>query len=208
MPYKSREDTLACKIRYNQSPKGKAAFKRYQQTDQYKQTKAAQEAHRLALRKMGDEQLYLHTAWKCTKDRARRDNIINEFDTFKQFWNLWVRQKQKHGYRCPYSGQQMTFIYWNFDSGFARPATNISVDQIVPRLGYTRAIGRRKSNVILCTWGANVAKNNLTPDVMRNILDVYDNGIKDLSMQPHELGPVKLRKQMIIDPASFIKEDV
>ena len=55
---------------------------------------------------------------------------------------------------------------------------------------------------MFCTYGANLAKRNLPPEVMKMVVHIFENGLKnpDPKKVPtkSEVGITKLRSELII----------
>jgi hypothetical protein len=200
--YAQTEGYRESQRKYRSSAKGIAARKTYRQSAKQKKIDEQYRENRIALKEKGDEQLYLHELWRGTVNNAKKHKLVHEHPTFVSFWNLWVKQKKEFGYFCPYTAEPFTWIRWNYDMGVQRPLGNISSDQLIPRGGYTKTKGRKRSNIVFCTYGANLAKRNLPPEVMKMVVHIFENGLKnpDPKKVPtkNEVGITKLRSELII----------
>lgn len=201
--------------KYNHSKKGKAARKKYKQSLKGKKTaqklrrgekaKLADEQYRkkrMAMKAIGDEQLFIHELWRGTVNNAKKYGFLHEHPKFNSFWALWVKQKKEFGYNCPYTGDPFTWIHWNYDMGVQRPLGNVSTDQLVPRAGYTRTKGRKRSNIVFCTYGANLAKRNLPPETMKMVVHIFENGLVNPNPKnrptKEQVGITTLRNELVI----------
>ena len=187
--------------KYRSSPKGIATRKKNRQSATAKANDELLKQKRIALKEQGDETLYIYELWRGTVNNAKKHDLLHEHPTFKTFWNLWIKQKKEFGYYCPYTGNEFTWIRWNYDMGNQRPLGNVSCDQLVPKKGYTKTKGRKRSNIVFCTWGANTAKRDLPPEVMKMVVHIYENGLKNPNPKKkptkEEVGITKLRKWII-----------
>lgn len=99
-----------------------------------------------ALRKL------LQSRFLGARDRSKRQNL--DFDITKEFLNeLWVKQEGK----CALSGIPMTYKHCN-----GRIPTNISIDQINSKKGYT------KDNIQLVCMAVNQMKSDLDINELYN----------------------------------------
>ena len=188
---------------YRNSPKGQATRKKNRQSATAKANDELLKQKRIALKEQGDETLYIYELWRGTVNNAKKHDLPHEHPTFKTFWNLWVKQKKEFGYYCPYTGDEFTWIRWNYDMGNQRPLGNVSCDQLVPKKGYTKTKGRKRSNIVFCTWGANTAKRDLPPETMKMVVHIYENGLKNPNPKKRptkeEVGITKLRKWIVCE---------
>jgi len=203
--YNKSDKGRASRQKYKQSPKGIATRKKNRQSATAKANDELLKKKKQALKEAGDETLYIYELWRGTVNNAKKQGLVHEHPTFKTFWNLWVKQKKEFGYYCPYTGNQFTWIHWNYDMGNQRPLGNVSCDQLIPRQGYTRTKGRKRSNIVFCTWGANTAKRDLPPEVMKMVVYIYENGLKNPKPKTRptkeEVGITKLRKWIVSENA-------
>jgi hypothetical protein len=187
--------------KYKNSPKGQATRKKNRQSATAKANDELLKQKRIALKEQGDETLYIYELWRGTVNNAKKHDFVHEHPTFKTYWNLWVKQKKEFGYCCPYTGNEFTWIRWNNSMGNQRPLGNVSCDQLAPKKGYTKTKGRKRSNIVFCTWGANIAKRDLPPEVMKMVVHIYENGLKNPNPKKkptkEEVGITKLRKWII-----------
>ncbi|MEK6882555.1 MAG: hypothetical protein AABY22_23240, partial [Nanoarchaeota archaeon] len=90
-----------------------------------------------------------------------RSNVESDL-TLDFLINLYNKQSGK----CFYSGIQMTCL--EYGMGRHQPFT-ISIDQIKPKIGYT------KDNVVLCCWIINCAKNELSVEEYIETCELVSN---------------------------------
>lgn len=89
---------------------------------------------------------FLNDRWGKTKQRANKENIIFTItkDEFQKQYNL-------QGGKCFYTGEVM-----ETKVGSGKSRKSLSVDKIIPQLGYTNG------NVVFCTNQVNTAKGDFT----------------------------------------------
>jgi|TARA_R110001592_G_scaffold348607_1_gene642851 hypothetical protein len=109
---------------------------------------------------------FLHNLWASVKSRCKKHNRINEFKDFDEFYNHWLKQKDKYGMKCPAIGIEMTTIRKIDGAKHRRHHTNISVDRILSTKGYSH------QNLIFTSWEYNSAKKNFTPEMAKAFLRI------------------------------------
>ena len=97
-------------------------------------------------------------------------NIPTPFEFTKEsWWKHWLKQKEKHGMKCPYSNVTMTHIRGTQKGkkSTKKIPTNISKDQVWPGRGYT------PDNLVFCTVKFNLDKKSITPAGCQAVVDVH-----------------------------------
>ena len=97
-------------------------------------------------------------------------NIPITFEFTKEtWWEHWLKQKEKHGMKCPYSKVTMTHIRGTQKGKKATKQipTNISKDQVWPGRGYT------PDNLVFCSVKFNLDKKAITPAGCQAVVDVH-----------------------------------
>jgi hypothetical protein len=90
----------------------------------------------------------------------------NEFENYQQFLNCWEKQKEIYGYKCPYTGIEMTTIRHKSNKGKRiMTYTNISTDRILSSQPYN------ERNIMFISWGVNAMKGNINTKVAKKFLE-------------------------------------
>tara|TARA_B100000427_G_C15509946_1_gene595712 strand:+ start:1517 stop:2251 length:735 start_codon:yes stop_codon:yes gene_type:complete len=131
---------------------------------------------------LNSEKGFIRALFSSTRRQAYKRKL--PFDlTWEEWWNHWVEQKEKYGWKCPYTGVIMTTIKGVNIGKNKRTTTdtNVSADRINPKMGYN------KLNLIFCTWQANNWKKKITVDMCQAVIDIYkermDKWYKNLVLQ-------------------------
>ena len=116
------------------------------------------------------EKGYLHDMFNGVLARQRGKikgrTIANErnlkmkhtLNTIDKLFAHWENHKRIYGMRCAYTGCILTHIRTNGKSKRTAAApTNISIDRVHPRIGYT------ETNTVFCTWDFNDKKGSISP---------------------------------------------
>lgn len=88
----------------------------------------------------------------------------NEFENYQQFLNCWEKQKETYGYKCPYTGIEMTTIRYQSNIKRVMTYTNISTDRILSTQPYN------ERNIMFISWGVNAMKGNINTKVAKKFL--------------------------------------
>jgi hypothetical protein len=90
----------------------------------------------------------------------------NEFENFKQFLNCWEKQKEIYGYKCPYTGVEMTTIrYKSIKGKRIVTRTNMSTDRILSSQPYN------PRNVMFISWRVNAMKGSISTKIAKKFLE-------------------------------------
>ena len=94
----------------------------------------------------------------------------SEFKNFKEFYNVWLHQKNTYGLFCPLTGEEMTIKVGENRSNkkFQACLTNLSVDRIINWKPYSA------KNLIFVSWKANKVKNCVTPAIAKRFLKIAE----------------------------------
>ena len=120
------------------------------------------------------ERGFLMKLWNSIKRSSKKHNRINEFKNFDEFYNQWLKQKDRYGMKCPATGVEMTHtIGTNKPGEHKRIMTNISTDRILSTEGYS------PQNLIFTTWEYNCSKSNLSPKDAKAFLRIVEERYGD-----------------------------
>jgi hypothetical protein len=115
------------------------------------------------------ERGFIMKLWNSIKRSSKKHNRINEFKNFDEFYNQWLKQKDRYGMKCPATGVEMTHtIGTNKPGEHKRIMTNISTDRILSTEGYS------PQNLIFTTWEYNCSKGNLSPKDAKAFLRIVE----------------------------------
>jgi len=103
---------------------------------------------------------------KNVNDGKKRGTIQTIDFTFEEFLNLWEKHKLKYGSKCVYTGVDI-FCKRTKNQGI-RSKSQVSVDRIDNNKTYT------KDNIVFCSCHANWVKGQVTIDMCKRILKVYN----------------------------------
>ena len=131
---------------------------------------------------LNSERGFLRSLFSSTRKQAAKRKL--KFDlTWEEWVKQWFEQKNKYGWKCPYTNVTMTTLR-GFNVGKNKRTTsdtNLSADRINPKMGYN------KLNLIFCTWQANNWKKKITIDMCQAVIDIYkermDKWIKNLILK-------------------------
>ena len=113
------------------------------------------------------ERGFMVKLWNSIKRSSKKHERTNEFKNFDEFYNQWLKQKDRYGMKCPATGVEMTHtIGTNKPGENKRIMTNISPDRILSTGGYSL------QNLIFTTWEYNNAKCNITPEMATGFLKI------------------------------------
>ena len=99
---------------------------------------------------------------KLNPEKTKAQSIIFNI-TFEYLLQAWNSYKEKHGYKCRYTGETMTFIRGKGVITY----TNLSLDRLENDKGYI------EGNIIFCTAGFNSKKGSLSIEDCKNIIKVH-----------------------------------
>ena len=113
------------------------------------------------------ERGFIVKLWNSIKRSSKKHERTNEFKNFDEFYNQWLKQKDRYGMKCPATGVEMTHtIGTNKPGENKRIMTNISTDRILSTKGYS------PQNLIFTTWAYNSAKCSITPEMAKAFLRI------------------------------------
>ena len=97
----------------------------------------------------------------------------SEFKNFKEFYNVWLHQKNTYGLFCPLTGEEMTLKVGHTKNNknnkkFQACLTNLSVDRLINWKPYSA------KNLIFVSWKVNKIKNNITPSIAKRFVRIAE----------------------------------
>jgi len=111
--------------------------------------------------------LYNNMASRREENRMKKRGTIQTIDfTFEEFLGLWKEHKLKYGAKCIYTG--VDIFCKRIKDEEPRPKSQVSVDRIDNNKPYT------KDNIVFCSCYANWVKGQVTIDMCKKILEVYN----------------------------------
>jgi hypothetical protein len=141
---------------------------------------------------LNSEKGFMRSLFSTTRKQALKRKL--KFDlTWEEWVKQWFEQKEKYGWKCPYTNVTMTTVKGANIGKNKRTTTNtnISADRINPKMGYN------KLNLIFCTWQANNWKQGITLDMCQAVIDIYkermDGWYKNLILK-NALKKIDIRK--------------
>ena len=128
----------------------------------------------------------LYSQIRSSQKKSNRTGKLGwpcDIDTFEEFFDIWLKQKKKYGYKCPYTGVKMTRLV---STGYKvlpanrkfpkRRMTNISPDRLDSNRPYSA------DNIVFCTVESNAHKNKCSFIIMINVLRImFEKTMKDIA---------------------------
>ena len=136
------------------------ANRKYREKLNPEKTKAQRK--KIDIKYYSNERNWIRDSWARARKRSRNKNIIFNI-TFEYLLQAWNSYKEKHGYKCRYTGETMTFIRGKGVITY----TNLSLDRLENDKGYI------EGNIIFCTAGFNSKKGSLSIEDCKNIIKVH-----------------------------------
>jgi hypothetical protein len=117
------------------------------------------------------ERGYFNELWQGVRKSKHGSN----FQSYEEFFQVWIDQQKIYGTKCPYKGYEMTRIKGINKNGVRKTATNtnISKDRILSNQPYS------KENLMFISWEANNEKGNITYDTAKQYIKFVDEKFKN-----------------------------
>jgi len=117
------------------------------------------------------ERGYFKELWQGVRKSKHGSN----FQSYEEFFQVWIDQQKIYGTKCPYKGYEMTRIKGINEYGVRKTATNtnISKDRILSNQPYS------KENLMFISWEANNEKGNITYDTAKQYIKFVDEKFKN-----------------------------
>jgi hypothetical protein len=100
------------------------------------------------------------------KNNEKRGTVQAVDFTFEEFLQMWEEHKIKYGPKCPYT--EVDIFCKRIKNEGSRPKSQVSTDRIDNNIPYT------KKNIIFCSSHANWVKGQVTIDMCKKILNLYN----------------------------------
>tara|TARA_R100001510_G_C7573688_1_gene149171 strand:- start:113 stop:709 length:597 start_codon:yes stop_codon:yes gene_type:complete len=116
------------------------------------------------------ERGYFNELWQGVRKSKHGSN----FQSYEEFFQVWIDQQKIYGTKCPYKGYEMTRIKGINKNGVRKTSTNtnISKDRILSNQPYS------KENLMFISWEANNEKGNITYDTAKQYIKFVEERFK------------------------------